>query len=302
MEPTFIHLRLHTEFSLSDGLLSIPALMEKAVAFGMPAVGVTDLGNLYAAVKFYQEAFQAGIKPLIGVDLMVANEKKATEAPSQLTLFCQNNEGYKNLLKLISRSFLQGQSTGKPQVQRDWLESLSDGLIALSGAQYGDIGQALLAQDHDTARQCLHYWQKVFPGRFYIEVSRVGKTQENEYIPTAVKLADEFSIPVAATNDVRFLLHDDYEAHEARVCIQEGFTLNDAQRPHNYTEQQYLRSQEEMQRLFADMPEALANTIEIAKRCNVTFTLGKSRLPHFPVPEGYYHRKLPFRGCQSGPG
>jgi DNA polymerase-3 subunit alpha len=286
MDPTFVHLRLHTEYSLVDGLLTIPALFEKAARFSMPAIGITDMSNLYATVKFYQEAFKAGIKPLIGVDLLVANEKQPREY-SRLTLFCQTNNGYKNLLKLISLSYLEGQTNDKPMIQKAWLKPLADGLIALSGAQEGDIGQALLAQDHVTAADCLQFWQSLFPNRFYIEINRVGKPQENEYIQAAVKLAESNSIPVVATNDVRFLEKEDFEAHEARVCIQQGVTLNDPHRQRQYTEQQYFRSQQEMHELFADLPEALTNTLEIAKRCNVTFTLGKSKLPHFPVPESY---------------
>lgn len=285
MEQNFVHLRLHTEYSLSDGLLQIAPLMEKAAAFGMPALAITDLGNLYAAVKFYQQAYESGIKPLIGVDLRVASNKQA-QGTFRLTLLCQSDLGYKNLLKLISRSFLQGQQSGSPVIEKEWLDTLSDGLIALSGAQEGDIGQALLSQDMDMAKSCLHYWHTCFPNRFYIEVSRVGKPQENDYIKAVTKLAETFSIPIVATNDVCFLEREDFEAHEARVCIQEGVTLNDPHRPHLYTDQQYFRSPAEMQRLFADMPEALANTVEIAKRCNVTFLLGKSLLPHFAVPAG----------------
>lgn len=286
MEPNFIHLRLHTEYSLSDGLLPVPNLMEKAAAFGMPAVGLTDLGNLYATVKFYQDAYKFGIKPLIGVDVWVKNDQK-TENCYRLTLFCQNNQGYKNLLELVSKSYLEGQASGKPIIEKAWIPPLSEGLIALSGAQEGEIGLALLSKDNETAQAAARYWKNLFPNRFYIEISRVGKPQEQQYIQDALKIAETFSLPVVATNDVRFLLRDDFEAHEARVCIQEGVTLNDPNRPRLYTDQQYFRSQAEMQQLFADIPEALANTVEIAKRCNVTFTLGKSRLPHFPVPEEY---------------
>ena len=286
MEPNFVHLRLHTEYSLSDGLLTIPTLIEKTANYAMPAIAITDIGNLYATVKFYQEAYHAGVKPIIGVDMWIADDKDPGQA-SRLTLLCQNNDGYKNLLKLISQSYLEGQSNGKPCLQKTWLTAYTTGLIALSGAQDGDIGQAILAQDQDRVHHCLRFWQTLFPHRFYIEISRVGKPREHDYIRAAVKLAEEFSLPVVATNDVRFLERDDFEAHEARVCIQEGVTLNDPHRSRFYTDQQYLRNQNEMRQLFADLPEALENTIEIAKRCNVTFTLGKNLLPHFRVPEGY---------------
>jgi len=284
MEPSFVHLRLHTEFSLRDGLLTIPSLMEKAHAFSMPAVGITDLSNLYATVKFYQAAIGAGIKPLIGADLWIANDPKA-KTFSRLTLFCQNNAGYKNLVKLISKSYLEGQESGRPLIEKDWLAAFSDGLIALSGAEEGELGQALLTQPPEAAKEVLNFYQALFPNRFYIEITRVGKPREQEYLQAVLPFAEGYAIPVVATNDVRFLSRDDFEAHEARVCIQEGVTLTDPSRPRNYTDQQYFRSQQEMQHLFADIPEALVNTIEIAKRCNVTFELGKSQLPHFPVPK-----------------
>lgn len=282
MEPKFVHLHLHTEFSLSDGLIFIPELVSKAAKYRMPALAMTDLNNLYAAVKFYQECFKAGVKPIIGCDLTVAEDQKA---PSRLTILCQNNAGYKNLVRLISKAYLQGQDTGKPIVQKTWLNESTEGLIALSSGQEGDIGQALLANDEETAKQRLQAWQALFPNRFYLEVSRTGKPQEEFYIQRVAMLGEQFEIPLVATNDVRFLEQSDFEAHEARVCIQEGWTLNDPQRPRIYTDQQYLRNQDEMLRLFADMPEALQNTIEIAKRCNVTFKLGHNSLPHFPVPE-----------------
>ncbi|MBV9576389.1 MAG: DNA polymerase III subunit alpha, partial [Gammaproteobacteria bacterium] len=285
MEPKFIHLRVHTEFSLSEGLLQLPSLMQKTAAMRMPAIAITDLGNLYAVIKFYQEAFRTGIKPIIGVDLGITNPAK-TSLPYRLTLLCQTDEGYKNLLKLISKSYLEGQADGTPLIQKEWLTSHAMGLIALSGGQEGDIGQALMANQLEEAKKYCEDWQSLFPHRFYIEISRVGKSDENDYIQHVLPLAESLAIPVVATNKVCFLERDDFEAHEARVCIQEGITLNDPHRLRHYTDQQYLRSQEEMQALFADMPAALENTVEIAKRCNVTFTLGKNRLPHFPVPEG----------------
>jgi DNA polymerase-3 subunit alpha len=285
MNPNFIHLRVHTEYSLSDGIVSIPALMEKAAAFAMPAIAITDISNLYATVKFYQEAFKAGIKPIIGVDVWVTHNNKSDET-FRLTLLCQNNEGYKNLLKLLSKSYLEGQDSGKPLIKKSWLDTLANGLIALSGID-SDIGKAILSQDKESAETLARDWQTLFPHRFYIEVSRTGKADENDYIASIIKLAETLSLPVVATNDVRFLEQDDFEAHEARVCIQDGVTLNDPHRKRAYTDQQYFRSQQEMQKLFADMPEALTNAVEIAKRCNVTFKLGVSSLPHFPVPDNY---------------
>src|SRR3990167_4641953 len=303
MEPKFVHLRLHTEFSLSDGLLQVPGIMDKATAYAMPAIAVTDLGNLYATIKFYKAAQAAGIKPIIGVDISIANDVNI-EAPHRLTLLCQNNEGYQNLLKLVSRSFLEGQSTGdRPLVQKEWLNTLSTGLIALSGAEMGDIGQALLTRDQNKATACWQYWNSLFPNRFYLEICRVGKADEKIYVPAAAKFAEKYNIPVVATNDVRFLEAKDYEAHEARVCIHAGMILTDPQRARHYTEQQYFRNQEEMAKLFADIPEALQNTVEIAKRCNVTFNLGINLMPHFPVPDGEttesYLNRVAFNGLND---
>lgn len=302
MEPTFIHLRLHTEFSISDGLIQISSLIEKASANKVAAVAVTDASNLYAAIKFYQAAISAGIKPIIGADLWVTDPKQSDKA-CRLTLLCQNNAGYKNLVKLLSRAFLEGQNNGYPIVERTWIESQSEGLIAMSGAQEGDIGQAILSHHISAAESAALYWQTLFPDRFYLEVSRVGKASEHEYIPQLLSLAKKLALPIVATNDVRFINQDDFEAHEARVCIQEGITLNDPQRKRSYTEQQYFRSAEEMIALFTDIPGAITNSIEIAKRCNVTFSLGKSMLPHFPVPTGYsieqYLCELTQQGLQD---
>jgi DNA polymerase-3 subunit alpha len=260
-------------------------MMEKAAACGMPAIGISDLCNLYATVKFYKAAHDAGIKPIIGVDVYLPNPEKA-ETPFRLTLICQNNAGYQNLMKLVSKSFLEGQDEGeRPLIQRAWLEALSDGLIALSGAAEGDIGHALIEGDSKKAAACWEVWNTLFPDRFYLEISRVGKPEEKTYIPAAAKLAEQFNIPVVATNDIRFLESDDFDAHEARVCIHEGMILNDPQRTRHYTDQQYFRTQDEMVKLFADIPEALQNTVEIAKRCNVTFKLGINLMPHFPVPD-----------------
>lgn len=284
MNPLFVHLRLHTEYSLRDGIIGIPSLLNKAAKLNMPAIAITDLNNLYATVKFYQNCFEVGLKPIIGADIHVCHPKNPQHA-HRLTLLCQNNLGYRNLIKIISRSYLEGQQSGRPMVEKDWLNDMADGLIALSGAECGDIGEALLTKEKKLANQNLQHWRTLFGNRFYLEVSRVGKIDEERYIKEVLKLAEKNAVPIVATNDVRFLERDEYEAHEARVCIQDGAILTDQSRPRHYTDQQYLRSPAEMQALFADMPEAIQNTVEIAKRCNVTFELGKSRLPHFPVPQ-----------------
>lgn len=285
MDPRFIHLRLHTEYSLSDGIVQIDSLLKKAAEYQMPALAITDQSNLFGIIKFYQAALNAGIKPIIGVDIWLENSKQPRQ-PFRLTIFCQHQQGYKNCLELISRGYIHGQMHGKAIIQRKWLQELGDGLILLSGAEEGDIGQALLNHDVEQTRIFTEFWQLYFPERFYLELRRTGHPQQETYIHAALTHAEAHAIPVIATNNVHFMGRDDFEAHEARVCIHEGFILNDPNRPKHFTEQQYFRSPDEMCALFSDIPEALENTVHFAKRCNVTIGLGKSYLPHFPVPDG----------------
>ncbi len=289
MTATFVHLHLHTEYSLVDGLIRIKPLVKQVAAAGMPAVAVTDMSNLFAMIKFYQVAHAAGIKPIIGVELWVQREQAD---PARLVLLCQNSTGYHNLTRLVSRSYLEGQQRGVPMLAYDWLSGSTDGLIALSGGREGELGRALLHGPAAQAQSLLDDWRCLFPGRFYLELQRTGHPEE-EYINTAVDLALNTGVPVVATNDVRFLKREEFEAHEARVCIQEGYTLADSRRPHRYSEQQYLRTPAEMAELFADLPEALENSVEIALRCNLEIPLGQSFLPDFPIPsdmttEGYF--------------
>ncbi|MDR3492802.1 MAG: DNA polymerase III subunit alpha [Gammaproteobacteria bacterium] len=286
MDPRFIHLRLHSEYSLIDGIVKIKPMIAEAVKLGMPAIGLTDQGNLFGTVKFYQAALQAGVKPIIGADIWLFNELDPKN-PFRMTLFCQNNQGYKNLLQLLSLGFLEGQLHEKPQIKRDWISTHAAGLLALSGAHYGDIGQALLANDTDRTEELVQFWQALFPERYYLELQRTGQAQSENYLQAALSLAETHKLPLVATNDVRFLFKDDFDAHEARVCIHDGCTLADPRRTRAYTENQYFRTPEEMVELFADIPSALENTVEIAKRCNVTLQLGKSYLPQLPVPEGF---------------
>jgi len=283
--PSFIHLRVHTEYSLVDGVVCVKPLMQALAKDNMPAVALTDQSNLFAMVKFTRAALAAGIKPVIGVDALVRRGDDQ-EAPFQMVLLAQSKKGYLNLSELISKSYLEGQHRGVPIIQAEWIEQHSDDIIALSGGRQGDIGRAMLAGQTDLAKQRLKDWVACFNNRFYLELQRTGRENEEAYIAEAVDLALEFDVPVVATNDVRFLKADEFEAHEARVCIHDGRTLDDPRRPKNYSEQQYLRSANEMQALFADIPEALANTVEIAKRCNLEIELGKSYLPQFPIPEG----------------
>jgi DNA polymerase-3 subunit alpha len=285
MQPEFIHLRLHTEFSLVDGIVKIKPLVKRLADLNMPAIAVTDHVNLFSLVKFYKAAMGQGIKPISGSDILIFNpEDPAT--PYRLTLLVNNHAGYITLTELISKAYQEGQHQGVPMLRQEWLEENHKGLIALSGAMSGDIGKALLADKPDEAKRLAEQWGALFKESFYLELQRVGKPDEERYITAAIDLALATDLPVVATNDVRFIYQKDFAAHEVRVCINQGRVLDDTRRPKDYTDQQYLRSTEEMLALFADIPEALANTVEIAKRCNLKLTLGENFLPDFPVPEG----------------
>ncbi len=283
-DTSFVHLRVHTEYSLADGLVRVPELMQAVAAAGSPAVALTDQANLFAMVKFYRAAMERGVKPVIGVDLWLREPGERSE-PSRLTLLAQNLGGYRNLTRLVSRAYTQGWQHGCPAVDPQWLDAESSaGLLCLSGAREGGIGRALLAGRDDEARRLLLRWQKLFGDRFYLEVQRTGRPGEEEYLQRLADLLQGAPAPIVATNDVRFLTPGEFEAHEARVCIHDGTLLADAGRARRYSEQQYLRSPAEMAELFADMPEALEQSVEIAKRCSVEVRLGKSFLPAYPVP------------------
>jgi DNA polymerase III subunit alpha len=285
--PTgFVHLKLHTEYSLVDSVVRIPDLVDAVGEAGMAAVAVTDQSNLFAMVKFHGAALKSGIKPLIGVDLQVA-EQGERQSPTRLTLLCQSQKGYRNLARLVTRAYLEGQERGTPRIEREWLSQDSlEGLIALSGAIEGDVGRALIGSREADAERALEAWQALLPGRFYVELQRLGRPFEETYIAAAVALAARRAAPVVATNDVRFLRPQQFESHEARVCIHDGTLLADAARVRRYSRQQYLRSPQEMAALFADVPEALANTVEIARRCSLALSLGRTQLPQYPVPSG----------------
>ena len=302
MEPQFVHLHVHTEYSLVNGIVRVKPLVQAVKQAGMPAVAATDQCNLFSMVKFYRAAIAAGIKPIVGVDLWIANDNQPSQ-PYPLLLLCQNNQGYQNVTRLVSKGYTEGQHHGMPVLERAWLQGATDGLIALSGGVHGDIGQALLGHDKVSAKDYLDQWQALFPQRFYLQLQRTGKPQEEDYIHAAVQLAQTTHTPVVATNAVHFLKSEDFDAHEVRVCIHEGRTLADTRRPRNFTPQQYLRSPEEMADLFQDIPEALHNSVEIARRCNVELTLGKNYLPDFPIPEGMtedsYFRKLAQQGLEK---
>ena len=285
MQARFIHLRVHSEYSLVDGIVRIKPLIAALAQQGVPAVAVTDQSNLFSMVKFYRAASGAGLKPIIGVDVWLHNEEDAN-TPFRLVLLVQNEQGYRNLTRLVSRSYQQGQHLGRPMLERSWLEGACDGLIALSGGREGDIGRALLAGNRGEAEQLLRNWQRLFGDRYYLELIRTGRPLEEEALHLSVELASRHQLPVVATNDVCFIQPDDFEAHETRVCIHDGRTLDDPRRPRNYSEQQYLRSVDEMCELFSDIPEALQNSVEIARRCTLELELDVPYLPEIPVPEG----------------
>ena len=282
----FVHLRLHTEYSLVDSVVRIPELAAAVVAAGMPAVAITDQNNLFAMVKFYREAMSQGLKPIIGVDLLVA-ERGERAVPTRIALLCLDETGYLNLNRLVSRAYLEGQQRGVPQIDRAWLSTASlAGLVALSCGAEGDVGRALAAGRGPEAARHLAAWRELLGDRFYLEVARVGREGEESLVAATAALAAAEGVALVATNDVRFLAVEDFEAHEARVCIHDGAQLTDASRPRRYTPQQYLRTPAEMAELFADLPEAIANSVQIARRCSLPLKLGESRLPAFPVPDG----------------
>ncbi|WP_430009443.1 DNA polymerase III subunit alpha [Methylophaga lonarensis] len=285
MSAQFVHLHLHTDYSLVDGLVRVKPLASTVAKAGMPAIAITDQHNLFAAVKLYNAALQAGIKPILGADVRLIDPAD-NKRQCRFVLLCMNMQGYHNLSKLLSRAYIEGQHLGVPMLEHSWLTGHTDGLICLSGGREGVLARDLLNQRQDEALAALPYWQGLFPGRFYLELIRTGREDEERFIQAALTLAAEADLPVVATNDVRFLTPDQFEAHEAKVCIHDGRQLDDPRRPRLYSEQQYLRSAEEMVRLFHDIPEAITNTVEIAKRCNLQLTLGEHFLPDFPVPEG----------------
>ena len=283
MTPSFVHLHLHSEFSLTDSTLRIAELVERCAALGLPAVAVTDNANLFALVKFFKAAEAAGLKPIAGADLWVA---EPGQPPARVTVLCQDQSGFLSLSRLLTRAYLEGHRGDCVVVQPDWLLGDCRGLYLLAG-RGSPLGLALAAGKDDQARLWLRETGQVFGDRLYLELTRTGRAGEDAFNAAAVALAAEHGLAVLASNDARFLGPGDFEAHEARVCIATGWVLDDPKRPRDYSREQYLKSPEEMAALFADLPEALENTVELAKRCNLELSLGKYFLPEFPVPEGH---------------
>lgn len=285
LQPSFIHLRCHSEYSIVDGTVRIGDYIKHAVKDQMPALALTDLSNLFGAVKFYKAARGKGVKPLVGCDVWLENEANR-EQPFRALLLCQTHAGYLRLCELVSQAYLENQHRGRAELKKQWLQEGNAGLILLSGAMTGDVGQALLQGNTKLAEQFATAWAALFPNRFYIELQRAGHAQQEQYISRAITLASKLELPVVATHPIQFIEPDDFKAHEARVCIAEGYVLADSRRPKSFTPDQYFKTQADMTALFADVPEALANSVEIAKRCNLMLTLGKNYLPQFPTPDG----------------
>ena len=294
--PRFVHLRVHSEFSITDGVVRIDDAVAAAVKDEMGALAITDLSNLFGLVRFYTAARSGGIKPIAGADVWVSNPQDPDQ-PHRLLLLVQNHSGYLNLCELLSRASLDNQSRGRAEVDSAWFSepaakaedkaakrTLTYGLIALSGARMGEVGTALLAGQEDQAKIAARRYEKLFPNAFYLEVQRGGNPQDEKQLQLACHLASELDLPVVATHPVQFMQRSDFTAHEARVCIAEGELLGNPRRTKKFNEEQYFLTQEEMEKRFADLPAALANSVEIAKRCNLSLVLGQPRLPDFPTP------------------
>ncbi|MDX2299644.1 MAG: DNA polymerase III subunit alpha [Xanthomonadaceae bacterium] len=283
MTPRFVHLHLHSEFSLTDSTIRIKPLAKRCAELGLPAVAITDQGNLFALVKFYKATETAGVKPIAGADIWLAEDG---QPPSRLTLLCRDRDGFLSLSRLLSRAYQEGHRGDLVCVRPDWLYRDHAGLVAIAGRE-SLIGQHLTAGRDETAARVLDDWRQQFPDALYLELTRTGRDGEEAFNRAAVELADRFELPLLASNDVRFLAPEDFEAHEARVCIASGRVLDDPKRPRDYSKEQYLKSPEQMAELFADLPEALENTVELAQRCNLELKLGTYYLPDFPVPDGH---------------
>src|SRR5688500_16792330 len=284
--PRFVHLRMHSEYSVSDGIVRLEDAVRRAAADGMPALALTDLANLFGLVRFYGAARSAGVKPVVGADCWVQNPVDR-DKPSRILLLCASRPGYLRLCALLSRAWLRNQHRARAEIARGWLEEEgTEGLIALSGASFGDVGQALLAESAESAERLAREWSALFPGRYYVELHRAGLPNGEALLSRSVALATRLGLPVVAAHPVQFLDADDFKAHEARVCIAQGTMLGDQRRPKLFTPEQHFKTREEMARLFADIPQALENAIEIARRCNLEIQLGLNRLPAFPTPPG----------------
>ena len=305
MPDMFIHLRLHSEYSVVDGTCRIDQAIAAAAQNGQPALALTDLNNLFGAVKFYRAALGAGVQPILGAEVLLEDIlPPAKDRPiPRVLLLVQNQQGYLHLCELLTRGWLAAGNKEQATLQWAWLQELAEGLILLSGAQAGPVGQALLQGDSARASEVALQLAGAFPHRFYIELQRAGRPDDEVHIAAAVPLAARLQLPVVATHPVQFASADDYESHEARVCISEGEILGNPRRVRRFTQQQYFKTSAEMAALFADLPSALSNTVEIARRCHLTLTLGKPQLPDFPIPPEHtiesYFRQASLNGLEE---
>ena len=284
----FVHLRFHSEYSITDGIVRLDPIIEKSVSQGAVDLGITDLMNIFGGLRFYSHAIAAGLKPVVGCDLWVQNEEQdKRDRPYRLTVYCQNHEGYLSLCELLSRAWMENQYLGRGEIRMAWLtEEACKGLICLTGGPQGIVERHLVGKKGEKARQFARHLDRAFPGRLYLEVQRPGFKSDELLVSLMANLSVEMALPLVATHPIQFLEKDDFTAHEVRCCIAEGYVLADTRRPHRYTEQQYLKSAEEMQELFSDLPQALENTLVIAERCNLDGVLQKPQLPLFPTPDG----------------
>jgi len=280
----FVHLRLHSEYSIIDGSIRIDQLVQAARQDLQPAIAITDLNNIFGAIKFYKECRSSGLKPLIGADIHVQHDPLRQDLSTRLLLLVQNHLGYLNLCQLLTLGWTENVYRTQSLIKLEWLKERSDGLIALSGAHTGALGQALLNQDNSKASEIALDLAGIFPHRFYIEIQRAGRADDEKLVNSSVHLASKLNLPVVATHPVQFLSEADYEAHEARVCIADGEILGNSRRVRKFNKDQYFKSSAQMQALFADIPSATANSLEIAKRCSLSLSLGKPQLPNYPTP------------------
>ncbi|MGH8737192.1 MAG: DNA polymerase III subunit alpha [Burkholderiales bacterium] len=284
--PRYVHLRLHSEYSVTDGIVRLDDAVARAASDRMPALAITDAANVFGMVKFYKAARAAGVKPIIGADCWIQNDADR-DKPHRVVMLCASHAGYLRLSELLSRAWLVNQYRARAEIARAWLEERStEGLIVLSGASAGDVGQALAAGNSEAAQRLARGWQALFPDRYYVELQRAGLPHGEALLARSVELASQLGLPAVAAHPVQFLDPGDFKAHEARVCIAQGYVLGDQRRPRLFTPEQHFKTQEEMALLFADIPQALENSVEIARRCNLEIELGKSRLPAFPTPPG----------------
>ncbi|HQU49625.1 MAG TPA: DNA polymerase III subunit alpha, partial [Casimicrobiaceae bacterium] len=284
-DPRFVHLRMHGEYSIADGTVRIDDAVRAAVDDRMPALAQTDLANLFGLVKFYTAARDAGVKPIAGCDAWITHAAER-DAPHRALLIVADRAGYLRLCSWLTRAHLENRHRGRAEIDPAWFDEGTDGLIVLAGARESDVGAALLQGNEAVAKVAAEAWARRFPGRAYLEVQRAGHGDDDALVDATVRLAASVGLPVVATHPVQFLRPEDFRAHEARVCIAEGHVLADPRRPRAFTPQQHFLTQREMAEKFADLPEALANSVAIAQRCNLTIPLGKPHLPAFPTPPG----------------